>query len=242
MNGNTRLYVRLLGFLISITACGLLRAENVKLQFLSFPHVPNAEPLQLLVGEGEVLDVETPTNRLSRTYTVPKLNAWMLGKMESGAKAKDGENDEGQDEKVKFDVRGQVKSTNSKHQIILLVRDATGQSNKFEMLILDKAGKGLRGGEFFIMNFSKAEIGGVVGDKKFSLGSRERIIIAPAPDREVGNRRFAIATLFFKKGEKAEPFFTKQWRLSENANSMVFLYHDPHNDRLRLHSIRNFLE
>ena len=81
----------------------------------------------------------------------------------------------------------------------------------------------------------------MVGDKKFSLGSREHIIIAPAPDRLVGDRKFAIATLFFKKGEKAEPFFTKQWRLSEGANSMVFLYHDPNNDRLRLHSIRNFL-
>ena len=67
-------------------------------------------------------------------------------------------------------------------------------------------------------------------------------LTASEVDRLVGDRKFAIATLFFKKGEKAEPFFTKQWRLSENANSMVFLYHDPDNDRLRLHSIRNFLD
>ena len=229
MNGMTHKPIRLIAMMVCLLAGGGLSAQNVKLQFLSFPRVADAKPLQLLVGEGEVLDIETPTNRLSRTYDVPKLNAWVLGRLEEG------------EEDETFNVHGQVKSTGSKHQIVLLVRDAGGDTNKFEMMVLDQAGKGLNGGEFFIMNFSKAEIGGVVGDKKFALKGREHIIIAPAPDRLVGDRKFAIATLFFKKGQVAEPFFTKQWRLSENANSMVFLYHDPNNDRLRLHSIRNFL-
>ena len=228
MIGMTLKPTRLLVLLLACAGMSVLNAQNVKLQFLSFPRVQDAEPLQLLVGEGKVLDIEAPTNRLSRTYEVPNLKAWALGRLEEG------------EEGAKFDLRGQVNSTGGKHQIILLVRDAA-DGNKFEMMVLNQAGKGLDGGEFFIMNFSKAEIGGVVGDKKFSLGSREHIIIAPAPDRLVGDRKFAIATLFFKKGEKAEPFFTKQWRLSEGANSMVFLYHDPNNDRLRLHSIRNFL-
>ena len=219
----------LIAILIGSAGLSLLQADTVKLQFLSFPQVPNAEPLQLLTGEGEALDVETPTNRLSRTYQVPRLSTWALGRL--------AETEEG----LRFKVQGQVQSSGNDHQIVLLIRNPADEEDKFDMMVLGHGGKPLSGGEFFIMNFSKAEIGGVVGDKKFGLKAREHITISPSPDRLVGERKFAIATLFFKKGEKAEPFFTKQWRLSENANSMVFLYHDPNNDRLRLHTIRNFL-
>ena len=214
--------------LFALIAMSTLNAQLVNLQFVSFPQVPGAQPLHLQVGEEEYLQIEAPTNRLSRTYKVKKLGAWVLGHMETA----NGD--------AVFKRQGQVNSTSGDHQIVLIIR-SPGEDGKIELMTLDRAGDGLAGGEFFIMNFSKAEIGGVVGNEKFALKGREHIIISPEPDRLVGERKFAIATLFFKKGEQAEPFFTKQWRLSENANSMVFLYHDPNNDRLRLHTIRNFL-
>ena len=31
------------------------------------------------------------------------------------------------------------------------------------------------------------------------------------------------------------------WRFSEKARTMVFFYHDPYNDRLRFHTIRDYV-
>ena len=215
--------------LISSSVATAQREETVNLQFVSFPRVANAKPLQLLVGEGEVIDVEIPTNRLSQTYKVPKLNAWVLGEL-----ATEGEN-------VQFKRHGQVQSSNSKNQIVMVIRNPKEGEDKVELFLLNNGGKGLAGGDCFIMNFSKVEIGGVVGKKKFVLKPRGRKTISPAPDRVVRGRRFAFANLYYRKENRLEPFFEKQWRLSKNANSMVFVYHDPHNDRLRLHAIRNFI-
>lgn len=46
---------------------------------------------------------------------------------------------------------------------------------------------------------------------------------------------------FFRKEEEARPFFSSTWPANEKARSMVFFYHDTHNERLRMHTIRNYL-
>jgi hypothetical protein len=46
---------------------------------------------------------------------------------------------------------------------------------------------------------------------------------------------------FFRKEGEPRPFFSNTWPANKKARSMVFFYHAPHNDRLRFHSIRDYL-
>ena len=40
---------------------------------------------------------------------------------------------------------------------------------------------------------------------------------------------------------EAPPFFSSTWPANKKARSMAFLHHDPHNERLRMHTIRDYI-
>lgn len=61
------------------------------------------------------------------------------------------------------------------------------------------------------------------------------------PKGEFGDTKGLIrATLYFRKADQAKPFFSSTWPLSDVARSLIFFYHDPDTNRLRLHTIRDF--
>lgn len=87
-----------MSFGLSVLPCSAQEGENVTLQFLSFPKSLDPKPVELLIGEGKTLEVEIPTNELSKTYQVKRLGTWAVGK--SGV---------GEDGKPTFTVFGQAK-------------------------------------------------------------------------------------------------------------------------------------
>ena len=75
----------------------------------------------------------------------------------------------------------------------------------------------------------------VVGDE-FVIKPGKHTILRPQADE----RTFQTA-LYFRKDDDPGPFFRSKWPVSNGARGLIFFYHDPKTQRLRLHTIRDFL-
>lgn len=209
-------------------------APQVTLRFLSFPKNAAPQPVELLIGEGETIEVKTPTNALSEPYKVNRLSTWAVGKLEPA---------KSEDEKPVFTSYGSAPALASSDQLILLVRKGKENADGFEVIPMDNRTVSFGGGQFFFMNASKVDIAGVLGGTRFALKPGQRTIIAPTETKKresTGANQF-FTEFFFRKEEEARPFFSSSWPANDKARSMVFFYHDPHNDRLRMHTIRDYL-
>lgn len=209
-------------------------AEQVTLRFLSFPKSASPQPVEFLIGEGETLEVKIPTNALSQPYKVKQLSTWAVGKMEPAANP---------EEPPSFTTYGSARALASSDQLILLIRDGKENADGMRVIPMDNRTGSFGGGQFFFMNASKVDVAGVLGGTKFALKPGTHTIIKP---REMTRREGAAADqffteFFFRKEEEARPFFSSTWPANEKARSMVFFYHDTHNERLRMHTIRNYL-
>jgi hypothetical protein len=49
------------------------------------------------------------------------------------------------------------------------------------------------------------------------------------------------ASLYFRKGDEARPFFSSEWRIRDDARILVFCYHDPQTTHIRLHAIKDYI-
>lgn len=204
--------------------------KQVSLQFVGFPISNDPQPVSLLIGDGKTVSVELPSNNLSPVYKVPAQGRWALGKAAVDAEG----------EPI-FNIYGQTQSTGSDNQMILVIRKGKEDKDGFEMVSFDSGGKGFNGGKYLFLNGAKVDIGVDVGGTKFALKPQKHKLIAPDPSETKGDRKYLFITLFFRKGEEATPFYTSTWRFSEKARTLVFLYHDPHDSRLRTHSIRDYI-
>jgi hypothetical protein len=205
--------------------------QQVSIRFVSFPLTNDEEAIELIVGEGETIKVELPTNRLSTEYKVPKLNKWVLGKTIEGAK--EGEKS--------FDVFGEVSSLASGKQLILVIRGAPDKPNDFTLTAFDGGQAGFTGGSYLFFNASKADIAATVGESQFALKPQAHKLISPTRSKEEKELNQLVTRLYFRKGEEAVPFYTSTWRFNEKARSLVFFHHDTHTGQLRTHTIRNYL-
>lgn len=209
-------------------------ADQVTLRFLSFPRSVNPQPVELLIGEGETLEVRTPTNALSQPYQVKPLTSWSVGKLEEV------ENAEG---KTVFTSYGSAASLASSNQLILLIRNGRDNADGIRVVPIDNNTRHFGGGQFFFMNASKVDIAGLLGGTQFALKPGAHTIIeAKETFQREGQGGGGIFTeFFFRKDTEARPFFSSTWPANNKARSMVFFYHDIHNDRLRMHTIRDYL-
>jgi hypothetical protein len=204
--------------------------QMASVQFVAFPLSSDPQPVELLVGEGKTMEVELPSNSLSLSYKVPATANWILGKTV-----------EGPDGKPKFDIYGQTRASASDKQVILVIRKGKDNADGFDLVPFDSGSKGFGGGKYLFLNGAKVDIAGDAGGTKFALKPRNHTLIAPNPSEVREERKYLYITLFFRKGEEATPFYSSTWRFSEKARTMVFFYHDPHNDRLRTHTIRDYV-
>lgn len=231
-----KISIHLLGvFLIALGSPLIAQeAEQVTLRFLSFPKNATPEPVELIIGEGEVLEVKTPTNALSQPYKVKRLATWSVGKLEPG---------KGENGKSAFTSYGSAASIASSDQIILLIRKGRENKDGMQVVPIDNNSNNFGGGKFFFMNAAKVDIAGMLGGTKFTLKPGNQTIIAPKEKtRREGTTSDSFFTEFyFRKGEEARPFFSSTWPHNEKARSMVFFYHDTTNDRLRMHTIRDYV-
>lgn len=204
--------------------------EQISLQFVSFPMSNDPKPIELFTGEGKTIEVELPTNSLSRTYKVPKLQSWILGKTVTG-----------KDEKPSFTIYGQTNATSAASQLVLVIRKGISDEDGYDLICFDNNASGFSGGKYIFLNATKVDVAGEVGDLKFALKPKKHTLLAPKPSEEKNDRKYLYTTLYFRKGEEATPFYTSTWRFSEKARSMVVFYHEAQNQRIRTHTIRDYL-
>ena len=205
--------------------------DQVQLQFVSFPKLSKAEPVELLIGNGETMNIELPTNCLSPVYKVTRLKQWVLGKSSTG--------EEGE---FIFETYGKAASFATAKQLILVIRKGINDSDGFELILMNNQHSKFGGGEYFFMNAAKVDIAVKIGDIKFSLKPRSHKLVQPNPSKVKGKRKYLYTYLHFRKGTEAIPFYESTWRFSKKARCMVFLYHDPHTNQLRTHTIRDYIQ
>jgi hypothetical protein len=215
------------GFGLSLLPCSAQEGENVTLQFLSFPKSLDPKPVELLIGDRNFLEVEIPTNELSKPYKVKRLSTWAVGK--SGI---------GEDGKPAFTVFGQAKALGSAKQLILLVRKGADNADGMEVIPINNDIANFGGGKFLFMNAAKVDIAGEAGGVKFVVKPGSHTIIKPKADT---TGRTFHAMFYFRKDNEASPFFSSKWPISDKVSNLIFFYHDPETKRLRMHTIRNFL-
>lgn len=221
--------------LIALTVSAMAQeAETVTLRFITFPKSANPEPFQLLVAPGETMEIKAPTNALSTPYQVKRLSAWSFGKIEPGKTA---------EEPPTFTSYGSAPAPASSDQIILLIRNGKENKDGLQVIPMDNRSESFGGGQFFFMNAAKVDIAGMLGGTKFTLKPGKFTVIKPTElkQREEGGKGLFFTEFYFRKDEEARPFFSSTWPHNEKARSMVFFFHDTKNDRLRMHTIRDYV-
>ena len=172
------------------------QTSTVNLQFVSFPKAANDEPIELLLGEGRTMVVEIPTNSISKTYKVPALSTWSLGKSST--------HEEGE---FIFQIYGKVQSLGTTDQLILVIRKGRNDTDGLELTPLNNNPEGFSGGKYFLLNATSVDIAGTIGTGKFSLKPKQHDLIAPKPTKIKGDRKYCFAKFFFRKEEEVQPFF-----------------------------------
>ncbi|WP_338687791.1 hypothetical protein [Haloferula helveola] len=203
--------------------------SKVSLRFVCFPKSVEPLKVELLIGEGKTEELEVFSNELSKTYSVPAQSAWVIG-----------ETTLNEDDEPVFKVLGKATALSASKQLVLIVKKGADNSDGFEMVAIEDGANGFGGGEMLFVNAAGVRIGGVVGTRKFALRPGEHAIVEPKADK--GNGRLCHASLFYEQEEKPVPFFSSTWPVSEYTRAMLFVYHDPSSRKLRLHSIRDYLE
>jgi hypothetical protein len=226
---STRLFL-VAGFALSLLPCSAQEGGEVTLQFLSFPKALDPQPVELLLGEGKTLEVNIPTNELSKPYKVTRLASWAVGESATG-----------EDGKPAFKVFGQAPALASPKQLILLVRKGATNADGMEVIPIDNRVENFGGGKFLFMNAAKIDIAGEIGGEKFAIEPGKHVVVRPMTGKTENGKKLVHTSLYFRKGEEAKPFFSSVWPLSEKVRSLIFFYHDPETKSLRLHTIRDFL-
>jgi hypothetical protein len=213
---------------LALLPCAAQDGDEVTLQFLSFPKMIDPKPVELRVGEDQTIEVQIPTNEFSAPYKVKRLGTWAVGKSVTG-----------EDGKPAFQTFGSSKALASPKQLILLVRKGPENADGMEVIPIDNQVGNFGGGKFLFMNAARIDIAGIVGEEKFALQPGKHIIIQPKA--ELKERDHCQSSFYFRKDEEAKPFFSSTWPVNRKARGLVFFYHDPNTQRLRLHTIRTFL-
>jgi len=206
--------------------------EKVTLQFVTFPKWTTRIPIEMAIGNGETIEITAPSNSFSKPHEVPKLPNWIFGRS-------------GVDEKGDpvFETFAQGKSLNATHQLILLIRKSNDPADGMKVIALDNSESEFKGGEFFFMNVSDFDVAGQMGESKFMIKPAQHRIVRPTA-KDIHTREgipFIQTVLFYRKNEESNPFFSSTWHANPKARSMIFFYHSGINNRLRMHTIQDFL-
>jgi hypothetical protein len=217
------MYIRRSHFIALATSFLLLanapaQQEKISLQFLAFPKQMRPEPIELVVGEGKTIEVDTPGNELSSAYKVPPLSSVMVGKTTT----------DGEGEPV-FEVYGKGKGISATKQIILLIRKGKESSDGFVVIPINAEQANFAGGSFLFINASALNVGGTIGDKKFALKPGQQKLVTPKADHE-GD--ICQVTISYQRDEKWKTFYDTRWPANKTYRSLIFFHQDPETGRL----------
>ena len=198
---------------------------TMQVRLIAFPKAEQAGPLQLVVAEGRTIEVEVPSHEISRTYTVPSQEHWVLGESsESG----DGE----------FRALGEAVALSARKQLLVVIRKGEGDEAELEVHPYACDGPGFQTGRFLFLNNTGVHIEGSLGEADFTLEPHARVVVGPA-EKDAAARR---AHVIFREQDSPRPFFSSTWPLSAKARSLVFFHLDAESGGLRFHAVRDFLD
>ena len=204
--------------------------DMVSVRFVSFPKATIEDVIELRTGANQSIEVNLPTNSISKAVLVPRLNEWSLGRSTTD---KEGN--------FRFESYGKAPVIAPKEQIVIVVRKGGKNGDGLQLMPMDGGEKGFVGGSYLLRNATKIDLAGTIGDGRFGLKPGQNSLIQPGPSKVKGLQKYCYATIYFRRGEEAEPFFSSTWRYSEKARSMVIFYQDPTTQQLRLHTIRDYV-
>jgi hypothetical protein len=215
------------GLFAALLLSGRLPAEEqVSVRFVSFPKAENPVPVRLLVGEGETMAIDIPTNRLSPIYSVEKQAEWVIGETIT----EDGGG-------TSFRILGKAASTGSPRQLVFVIRDG---KDGFRLVPMEDGGAELGGGTYLFMNLADSEISGKLGDETFVTQPGEHVVVNPlAAAKKDGGIPLDKLPVSLNRAGNPSPFFSSVWRFSSHARSFVF-FHAGADGGLRLHTIRDY--
>ncbi len=204
--------------------------KEVSIQFISFPISNQSAPIDLLIGDGKSISVELPTSSLSPIYKVPAMSQWSLGKMNVT-----------DDDKKVFKSLGTVKAIASSNQLIIVLRKGETYKDGLEMIPINYDLEKFGGGQYLMMNMTKVDIGVELGTTLAALKPNKPQLVKPKVNEAAKTKKQLATRIYFRKGDKVKPFYSSSWRLNYKARTLVLFYHDPNNQRIRTHTIRNFI-
>jgi hypothetical protein len=211
---------------LCLQPCKAQNAADISLKFVSFPKSAEEIKVKLALGEGKTIDITAHSNWVSDPIRVPVREIWAIGEMATGPEGK-----------TIFKEFGRAKSLASTSQLIVLVRKGKDNADGFDVIPLDAQDTGFSKGSFLFMNAARVDIGGILGDKKFTVKPGGHAIIKPVG---VSDERMMKAVFYYRRGDETKPFFSSRWPISADARGLVFFYHVPDSDQLRFHTIRDF--
>ncbi|MCH7228725.1 hypothetical protein [Haloferula sp. A504] len=206
----------------------LAQDKVLKLQFLAFPKQMRPQPVELLIGEGKTIEVQTPGHELSPEYEVPALATIAVGKTVV--------NEEGE---PAFEVYGQAKSLGTRSQIVLLMRKGKENKDGFAVLPVNADLSNFKGASFLLINASTLNVGGMIGDTEFGLKPSQQKMIKPKPTHDGG---LCQATFFYQREGDWKKFRDTRWPSNDNYRSLVFFFQDPETGRLGIAPVVDMLD
>lgn len=202
-------------------------ANEVSLQFISFPIRSDPQPIELALSDSKTLSVELPCSRFSKAYKVPALSEWVMGKtIKTDGKP------------PTFDVYARAKASGSLFQLVLLIRKGDNDSDGFHPLVIDMDPREFTGGGFYFVNVSSTNIGVSIGDKKFGINPGKTGFAAPHANVDGDLAQVALAR---EINGKWELFSETRWIVHPKRRTITFFYQDPGSDDLKQHTIGGFL-
>ena len=217
----------LAALVLALSASCLRAQEGMTLRFLAFPKSPAPQPVELLVGEGKTILVDTPGHELSTAYRVPVMGMLSVGKTiqseEGGAV---------------FESYGSAKALGVREQIVLLLRKGEAHSDGFVVLPVDASSIHFSGASFLFLNASSLDVAGLVGDQKLVLKPGQTRLVKPSPSHKDSGCQ---VTFSYLRKDKWKTIFDTRWPASDKFRSIVFFYQDPKTGRLGIAPIVDVL-
>jgi hypothetical protein len=211
----------------ALTTLVSAQQQQVSLRILAFPQQNSPEPVELLIGEGKTIKVDTPGNELSRAYRIPPLTSINVGKTVIDKEGK-----------PTFQTYGQAKSIAAPEQIILLLRKGQQNSDGFTVLPIGADLKDFGGASFLFINASNLRIGGVIGDQRLDISPGQLKTLTPKPNFDGG---ICQVTLSYLLEDKVKIFFDTRWPANKKVRSLVIFYQDPETGRIGLAPIMDII-
>ncbi|MFM7182851.1 MAG: hypothetical protein ACKO2G_15495 [Verrucomicrobiales bacterium] len=217
----------LASFALLLTGFCSAQDATVSMRFLAFPAKAEPEPVELVVGEGKTIKVDTPGNELSQPYKVA--NPAVIAVGQTGV---------GSDGKPAFNTYGKATGISAKEQIVLLLRKGEANSDGFVVLPLSADLDSFGGAHFLFINASNLEVGGRIGDKTIQLKPGQRTMLKPTPDFTDDICQVSLA---YMRDNKWKMFFDTRWPANDQSRAIVFFYQNPQTGRLGIAPITDIV-